>query len=88
MDNIENHAAVRHFGSLNKLAQVIGLTRPALVYRHDVGKPLLTAEDCLTLEEVTGGALRREQLRPDLWPTPDPIAAPGPTGDACADEPA
>lgn len=80
--DIASHPAVQHFGSLNKVATILGLTRPALIYRLKAGKPMIDAEECLRLEDCTGGALRREQLRPDLWPAQAPTTAPEPAQEA------
>lgn len=62
------NVAVQHFGSVAAVAAALGLTRQALYARRDDGRPLLSTDDVLTLEQATDGALTRQKMRPDLWP--------------------
>lgn len=68
MDNPLHDIALQHFGGWEELAAAVGRTRQALQYRVKKGRPLLTAEEVLTLEQATDGALTRQKMRPDLWP--------------------
>lgn len=54
------------------LAKKIGVAHPQ-VYRWASGQARVPAERVLDVEKATGGAVGRQELRPDLYP---PDAAP------------
>ena len=62
------HPAVAYFGSIRRLAAAIGRSNTTFSARLREGRPLLTAEEAIALEEASGGELKRGELRPDLWP--------------------
>lgn len=52
---------------VTKLAQLLGCSKQ-LVSHWRVGRLRVTAERAMEVESVTGGLIRKEDLRPDLWP--------------------
>jgi len=63
-------SAVSIVGSQSKLAAHLGVTQPTIhhwLYKTDGRVP---AEYCPKIEEATGGAVTREQLRPDIFNSP------------------
>jgi len=72
MNTTKENAAVQHYGSLRAVARELGISHSALCRRLERSRPLLTAEDAVALETASQGALRRSQLRPDLWPEEAP----------------
>jgi DNA-binding transcriptional regulator YdaS (Cro superfamily) len=49
-----------------EFARLLGVT-PGLVWQWLNGETKVTAERAIVIEEVTGGAVSREELRPDLY---------------------
>lgn len=50
-------------GGATKLAELLGISRPAIYQWNRV-----PAERVLAIESATGGKVTRQQLRPDLYP--------------------
>lgn len=73
-------SATSRLGGPAKLAQAIGVTAP-MVYQWASGLRQVPAERCIQIERATEGAVRCEDLRPDIdWsvlrcPTPPTQAA-------------
>jgi len=59
-------SAVRILGSQAKLAARVGLTQQQ-ISRLMNGKQRVTAEVAIAIERATGGEIRREALRPDIF---------------------
>jgi len=59
--------AIGHCGSQPLLARAIGCSQSKVSWLL-VKAEKIEAEDALTIERVTAGAVTRTQLRPDLWP--------------------
>lgn len=57
------HAAIAASGGTNKVAAALGISAPRLSNWLSRGVP---AEQCPALERVTNGAVRCEDLRPDV----------------------
>lgn len=57
--------AVRHCGSQQKLADAIGVHQTFVSKMVRTGR--VPAEQCRPIEEATGGAVSRAELRPDLF---------------------
>lgn len=55
---------IEAYGSQEKAADAVGVSRPAISYHVAKGTPV-PAEWCRTIEEDTG--IPRHVLRPDLW---------------------
>lgn len=53
------------------LARRLGVTQ-GLVHQWVSGKTRITAERAIEIENVTGGQVRRYELRPDLYPIEQP----------------
>lgn len=60
-------AAIKHFTTRTALAKKLGLTRAAVSLWTRV-----PVEHVLKIEEATGGALTRTDLRPDVYPPERP----------------
>lgn len=58
-------SAASHLGSAAKLAKAIGVTSP-MIYQWINGLRQIPAERCIQIERVTDGAVRCEDLRPDI----------------------
>jgi DNA-binding transcriptional regulator YdaS (Cro superfamily) len=56
-------AAARCVGGVTRLAEILGIKRPALYQWTRV-----PAERVASIEEATEGKVTRHQLRPDLYP--------------------
>jgi DNA-binding transcriptional regulator YdaS (Cro superfamily) len=57
-------------GRAAELASDIGLTKPSnpvLIYQWSGGLRPVPIERCVPIEQATGGAVRRWDLRPDDW---------------------
>lgn len=52
--------------SQSELARALGVTQ-GLVSHWVTGRVRITAERAIQIEEVTGGAVTRQELRPDLY---------------------
>ena len=52
------------------LAKKLGVSQ-GLVHQWLSGKTRITAERCIEIEEVTGGLVNRQELRPDLFGNPE-----------------
>ena len=66
--------AVRLLGSQAKLAERLGVTK-AFVNQIVSGARRVPAERCRPIEEATGGAVTRYELRPDVFgPAPQEAA--------------
>jgi DNA-binding transcriptional regulator YdaS (Cro superfamily) len=62
-------AAIKHFTTRTALAKTLGITRAAVSLWTQV--PIVHV---LKIEEATGGALSRTDLRPDVYPPERPKA--------------
>ncbi len=63
MDSIDR--AIAYFGSQTEMAAALGITQPTVSeWLHGVRQ--VPVERCLQIEEATGGAMRCEELRPDI----------------------
>ncbi|MDD3355270.1 helix-turn-helix domain-containing protein [Zoogloea sp.] len=61
--------AIKTIGSLSALARSIGV-KPPTVHQWQTGRRPIPAERCPDIERATGGAVRCEDLRPDVdWAT-------------------
>lgn len=58
--------AVKHMGGPSKLAAHLGVTPQAVCFWRD-GDRRLPVEHCAVIEQVTGGAVTRKDLRPNDW---------------------
>lgn len=58
--------AIAHLGSQQALAAKLGV-RQSAVSKWLYGSIAMTAERAVQIEEATDGAVRREDLRPDLF---------------------
>lgn len=69
MDAIKR--AIEHCGGAAKLATQLGVTTQAVCFWRD-GERGLPAKKCSAIELATGGAVTRQELRPDdyhlIWP--------------------
>ena len=63
MEPIER--AIKHFGSQAALASALGVKQPT-VSEWLTGDRQVPAERCPEIERATGGAVRCEELRPDV----------------------
>jgi DNA-binding transcriptional regulator YdaS (Cro superfamily) len=59
-------AAIGHFGTQRALAAALGTTQAAVSQWVRRGRPI-PVRHIVEIERVTGGRVRREQLRPDLF---------------------
>lgn len=58
--------AIKIMGSQQALADAIGMSQQGVSYvLHSA--PRITAEAAVAIERATKGAVRREQLRPDIF---------------------
>jgi DNA-binding transcriptional regulator YdaS (Cro superfamily) len=57
--------AISHFGTATALAEELDVTKQA-IFKWRRGR--VPAERVLSIEEATGGAVTRYELRPDLYP--------------------
>lgn len=55
------------------LARRVGVT-PAMVWQWENGIRPVPATRCAAIEQATGGAVTRQELRPDVFGEPQPIA--------------
>ena len=62
--------AIDKAGSVRALARSGGFGRPS-IYRWLAGERV-SPETAIRLENVTDGAVTRQELRPDMWPDPPP----------------
>lgn len=61
--------ASKKLGGLSALARAIGV-KPPTVHQWKAGRRPIPAERCPDIERATGGAVRCEDLRPDVdWAT-------------------
>lgn len=71
-------------GRGSELAQAVGVAQP-LISRIAAGEKAAPIGRCLSIERATGGAVTRQDLRPDdwrdIWPE---LATPQPTEPAAA----
>ena len=58
-------SATSRLGGAAKLAHAIGVT-PPMVYQWASGLRQVPAERCIQIERATDGAVRCEELRPDI----------------------
>jgi len=58
--------ACQHLGSAVALADALGISSPT-VSEWRSGRRPVPIERCVEIEQVTGGAVTRQQLRPDDW---------------------
>ena len=63
--------AAQLVGGQSALARKLGCTPQAVSKMCSTGS--VPAERVLAIEEATGGAVTRHDLRPDLYPAPDPL---------------
>jgi DNA-binding transcriptional regulator YdaS (Cro superfamily) len=56
--------AIQHFGSRKALAEAMGLTVMAI---HQWETRQVPAERAVQIEQITGGKVKRQELRPDLY---------------------
>jgi len=59
--------AIRIVGTQQKLADALGIKSPSITEWHQRKVP---AERCLAIEHATGGAVTRQELRPDIFGEP------------------
>ena len=57
--------AAQHLGSIAALARALGLSDPT-VHQWTTGVRRVPAERCPEIEAITNGAVRAEELRPDV----------------------
>jgi DNA-binding transcriptional regulator YdaS (Cro superfamily) len=65
--NLENYCTT--ISSQTGLARELGVTQ-GLVWQWLNGRTRITAENALLIEEKTGGVVTKEELRPDIFRTP------------------
>lgn len=65
--------AISRHGSEAKLGEACGFSQNAIWSAKRAGR--VSAELAVAIETATGGEIRRWQLRPDLWPPPEPDPA-------------
>lgn len=58
--------AISHFGSAKRLASALGVTTQAVCFWRD-GKRGIDADMIASIERVTGGAVTRQEFRPDTY---------------------
>lgn len=58
--------AIGVMGSVSALAKALGVTSSAAVQWRDNDRPI-PIERCVQIEQLTAGAVRRWDLRPDDW---------------------
>ena len=63
--NIALSRAIEHAGNISALARLLDVDRQ--VIQHWVRAGRVPAERVVALEAATGGLVRREDLRPDLF---------------------
>lgn len=68
--------AAQLMGGQSALARKLGCTSQAVSKMCATGR--VPAERVLAIEEATGGAVTRHDLRPDLYPAHDPLSATSP----------
>lgn len=56
--------AIEIAGGVVALSQLLGVTAPAVSQWKRAGVP---AERCLAIEQATGGAVTRYEMRPDIF---------------------
>ena len=66
-DNVLTRLIYPYFGSQERAATALGLSGPTLMRRRNLEHPL-TAEEAVSVEELTDGEIDRCDIRPDLWP--------------------
>lgn len=66
MDGLD--AAIKHFGSQASLAKAVGVVPMAISNWKKRGVP---PEKAKAIEKVTDGAVKRHQLRPDIFDAPE-----------------
>ena len=77
--------AIEHVGGAASLARSLGVSIPA-VYAWSSGQRRISADYCPAIERLTGGAVRCEELRPDVdWAVLRSPAAPAPAAPAPAE---
>jgi DNA-binding transcriptional regulator YdaS (Cro superfamily) len=54
--------------SLQSIADLMGVSVSSLS-RIETGRQICTAEMAVLIEDATRGRVRRQDLRPDLWPS-------------------
>ncbi|WP_448953046.1 Cro/CI family transcriptional regulator [Labrys neptuniae] len=59
-------AAIQQFGSEAKLAAAVGVSQTAINKAKRAYR--VSAELAVAIETATKGKIKRQQLRPDLWP--------------------
>jgi len=59
--------AVSWAGSPSRLAELLGVT-PAAISEWTSGRRPVSVRRCVQIESITGGAVTRQELRPDDWP--------------------
>lgn len=60
--------AVEHFGGQKRLADRIGTSQAQVWYWLHEAKRGIPGEYALAIERETDGAIKRHELRPDLYP--------------------
>lgn len=65
MGNSHIEKAAEICGGQSRLARAIGVT-PAMVHQMITGMRPISAERCIDVERVTCGAVKCEDMRPDL----------------------
>ena len=65
MDGLQK--AIDHFGSQAALARALGVVPMAVSNWKDRRVP---AEQCKAIEDATAGAVKRHELRPDIFAAP------------------
>ena len=58
--------AIDYFGTAAELAKHLGIKSQS-IHQWRTGRARVTAERAIDIERVTGGVVRREHLRPDLY---------------------
>ncbi|HMW73099.1 MAG TPA: YdaS family helix-turn-helix protein [Cellvibrionaceae bacterium] len=62
--------AIKHFESRGEFCRAVGMT-PQFLSQIEAKKRPLPPKFALKIEQVTNGAIKREQLRPDIYPPSD-----------------
>lgn len=63
--------AIEHAGGVTALAEKLGVRQSVVSnWRTRGASPRVPAERCIAIEHATGGAVTRQELRPDVFGEP------------------